>query len=288
MAKFVAALLAGASAQTLMNCNPDGPAKITTLEMVPDPPKPGQPVEVHFKANFPTSGNHLRVTVDVSAGPIDIKAMTFDMNFTQKVGKPDQDVAVTIGPFTWPNLVIPLIPKVRGKVKVADIDSPEDSPVCIEYVIKIEHNPDLPTSGFGADPPVTSCLKPGEQPHFEVIDADMDPPFPKKGSTVHMHFSGLLDEDLHEAFADINIDISVVKIPLQLPIKFSPSFGTLVPEALSSGVEAHLGPFGLVYVPLIPNVKGTVRVSDKFDGTGETIQCVNFNMPIASENTIAV
>jgi hypothetical protein len=288
MAKFVVALLGSASAQTLTNCNPDGPAKISTLQILPDPPQPGQPAEIHFGATFPTSGNHLRAVIDVSAGPIDIKAMTFDLNVTQKVGKPNQGIAVTIGPFTWPNLKIPLIPKVRGKVKVGDIDSPEDSPVCIEYAIKIEHNPDLPLSGFGAEPPVSSCVTPEEEPHLKIVEADIDPPFPKKGDTVHMHFDGALDEDIQEAFADINLDISVVKIPLQLPIKISPSIGALIPDALSSGIEMNIGPFGLVPVPLIPNAKGSVRVSDKADGTGETIQCINFNMPVASESAFVV
>lgn len=282
MAKFVAALFAGASGQTLTNCNPDGPAKITTFEILPDPPKPGQDAEVHFAANFPTSGNHLRVVVDVQAGPIDIQAMTFDLNVTQPVGKANQDIAVQIGPFTWPNLNIPLIPKVRGQVKVSDIDSPEDSPVCIQYAIKIEH-PAFPTTGFGA-PPVTSCLKDGEVPHLKVAEADMDPPAPKKGDTVHAHFNGaVLDEDITEVVADIDVDISVVRIPLSLPITFYPSLGTLVPDVLKSGMEMNIGPFGLVDVPLIPNAKGSVRLTDKADGSGEVVQCINFNMPVMED-----
>jgi len=283
MAKFVAAIVGSVSAQTLANCNPDGPAKITTLEIVPDPPKPGQQAEVHFGASFPTSGNHLRVVVDVQAGPIDIQAMTFDLNVTQEVGKANQDVAVQIGPFTWPNVNIPLIPKVKGKVKVSDIDSPEDSPVCIEYAIKLEHDPEFPTSGFG-DPPITTCLKDGEVPHLKVQEADLQPPAPKKGDTVHAHFSGAtMDEDITEAVADIDVDISIVRIPLSLPIRISPSIGSLIPDILKSGIEMNIGPFGLVDVPLIPNVKGSVRVTDKADGTGEVIQCANFNMPVMSD-----
>lgn len=287
MARFVAAaLFAGASAQTLTNCNPDGPAQISTLEILPDPPKPGQPAEVHFAANFPTSGNHLRVVVDVQAGPIDIQAMTFDLNVTQQVGKPNQGVAVQIGPFTWPNINIPLIPRVKGKVKVSDIDSPEDSPVCIEYAIKIEHDPTFPTTGFG-EPPFSTCLKDGEVPHMTVAEADLDPPQPKKGDTVHAHFSGaVLDEDVTEAVADIDVDISVVRIPLSLPIRISPSLGELIPDVLKSGIEMNIGPFGLVDVPLIPNVKGNVRITDKADGTGDVLQCINFNMPVMDTMTV--
>lgn len=287
MAKFViAALLVGTSAQTLTNCNPDSPAKITTMEIVPDPPKPGQDAEIHFGANFPTSGNHLRVVVDVQAGPIDIQAMTFDLNVTKKVGQPNQDVAVQIGPFKWPNLNIPLIPKVRGQVKVSDIDSPEDSPVCIAYAIKVEHDPAFPTSGYG-DAPISTCLKDGEVPHLKVKEADLQPPNPVKGDTVHAHFAGaLLDEDITEVTADIDVDISIVRIPLSLPIKFYPSLGSLVPDVLSAGMEMNIGPFGLVDVPLIPNAKGSVRITDKADGTGDVVQCANFNMPVMDTMTV--
>merc|ERR1712014_294342 len=103
------------------------------------------------------------------------------MNFTQPVRMSDQDVSVTVGPFQWPNLNIPLIPKVRGKVKVEDIESPVKSPICIEYAIKILHDPNLPTIG---DAPISNCVDPSEEPHFEFIDADLNPPSPKKGDRV--------------------------------------------------------------------------------------------------------
>merc|ERR1712093_119585 len=101
---------------------------------------------------------------------------------------------------------------------------------------------------------------------------DVNPAQPKKGEDVTITFTGDLDETITSGVVELDINLVIVNLSMKIPFK---SLSQGVPA--TSGIKAVIGPFTLPNIPLIPNVKGTVKVSEQ---NGEEVTCTNFNMPI--------
>lgn len=252
--------------------------------MVPDPPVPGQDVVFHVESVFPnTTIQNVDVNVNVDAGPIHIEQMSIPIRLAAPLGAPSTPLTVDVGPFQWPTVSIPAIPFIHGKVQLVDPDHPWVN-ACIDYRLKSEslYLPDgvRPTL---QDVPFHDCSDPTEPEHLNFFEVETTPEVPKKGDDLIMKFSGVMDEDVTEMLVSTTFDISIIQMSANVGVKVSPSLGTVAPQLMEDGVEATVGPMKLVDVPLIPNVKAIIHLTDKADGTGETIMCLNMNMPIMGE-----
>merc|ERR1712048_100832 len=177
-----------------------------------------------------------------SAGPIKIPQMKIPFDITPVIPH-GGEVNFQVGPFQYPDLSVPLLSSITSHME----------------------------AHAKAAPPIVSCS--GSDAHFKNAVIDVSPAQPKKGSDVTITFSGDLDEAV--SAGEIELDINLVITTLSLKIPFT-NLGTATPA--TSGIKAVIGPFTLPDIPLIPNVKGTVKVSEQ---NGEEVLCENFNMPIA-------
>jgi len=104
------------------------------------------------------------------------------------------------------------------------------------------------------------------------LDIEFSPPQPKKGDAITVTFSGDLDEGITGGEVDFDVNFVLASLSMKIPFKQ----GSTTPA--TSGIKAVIGPFTLPDIPLIPNVKGTVKVSEQ---NGEEVLCANFNLPVA-------
>lgn len=291
MMKLCSLMFLGASAQTFTNCNTDETVPVVTnFSMVPDPPVPGQDVFFHVETVYPnTTIQNLNIIVDVDAGPIQFEKMSIPVTLAAPLGAPNTPLTVDVGPFQWPTVHIPLIPFIHGKVQMVDSDHPWVN-ACIEYRLKKEclHAPAgqhkiLQESLQNSPAGFRDCSDPAQPVHLNNFEVQTTPEVPKKGRDLSMKFSGVLDEEVTEMMVSTEFDISIVKMSGNVPVKISPGIGSLAPQIMEDGVEATVGPWKLPFVPLIPNVKGNIHLTDKADGTGETIMCLDLNLPIMGE-----
>merc|ERR1712032_1541610 len=132
-----------------------------------------------------------------------------------------------------------------------------------------------PASDFTADPFV-DCA--GTEAHVKNKGLDVEPPTLKKGVPFTVRGSGDLDEDLASGVADINVDLSLFKLAMSIPFSSSE-------PAKASHADVTVGPITMPNIPLIPNAKGSIKVSDE---KSEEVICYNFNVPVAAADAVAV
>merc|ERR1739849_46211 len=98
-----------------------------------------------------------------------------------------------------------------------------------------------------------------------------------KGVPFTVRGSGDLDEDISSGTADINVDLSLFKLAMSVP------FSSTNPSK-AGHADVPVGPITMPKIPLIPDAKGSIKVSDE---KSEEVICYNFNVPVM-EDAIAV
>merc|ERR1712093_225412 len=88
-------------------------------------------------------------TISVKAGPIDFPLTVPFTNNAPGAFVADTKQTITVGPFTYPNIAVPLIKTAKGSVKIADQDGEEVS--CISFELPA-YSSTAPTSKLGDDP----------------------------------------------------------------------------------------------------------------------------------------
>merc|ERR1712183_682184 len=102
-----------------------------------------------------------------------------------------EDSTITIGPFKYPNLKVPLIKTTNGKVEVVDQDGEQVS--CASFNLPA-YSETAPVSGFTVgDAPFVDCSS--ASAHVGNKQLDVEPPAIQKGVPFTVHGSGDLDED---------------------------------------------------------------------------------------------
>merc|ERR1712098_211536 len=151
-------------------------------------------------------------------------------------------------------------------------DEADEMVMCVDTTLPAAQEAKSLRAPVKATPPIVSCS--GADAHFKNAVIDVSPAQPKKGDAVTITFSGDLDEAVSAGEVELSIDLVIASLSMKIPFK---NLGTQTIPA-TSGIKAVIGPFTLPNIPLVPNVKGTVKVSEQ---NGEELMCSNFNMPIA-------
>lgn len=270
MFRVAAVSAAGAVAQSFISCNTDD-AHMKNFEITvsPDPPVLGEDVTIVVKGALDKQITAGSATVSIKAGPINFP---LTVPFTRNAVDPGAFVAgvdstMTLGPFKYPNIKVPLIKTTNGKVEVVDQDGEQVG--CASFSLPA-YSAEAPASDLG-DAPFVDCSSAGA--HVGNVVLDVEPPTIKKGVPFTVQGSGDLDEDLTSGVADINVDVSLFKLGLTVP------FSTSNP-ANAGHADWTVGPIKMPSIPLIPNAKGSFKISDD---KSEEVICYNFNVPIATD-----
>lgn len=208
-------------------------------------------------------------TISIKAGPINFPVtVPYTNNAPGSTFVAGVEQTITIGPFVYPNLKVPLIKTVKGKVEMKDQDGEEVS--CISFALPA-YSATAPTAEVGAvTDPFTDCSSDGA--HVENRKLDVEPATIKKGTPFTVRGSGDLDEDIASGVADVSVDLSLFKLDLSIPFSMDP------PIQGGGHSDITVGPITLPNIPLIPNAKGSFKVSD---ANSEEVICYNFNLPVA-------
>jgi len=261
-------LVAGATAGSINNCA-DSTAHMKSFEATisPDPPVKGQDVTMTFKGAMDEDTDSGTLIVDVSAGPISIPSMKIPYSISPTVPH-GGEVNLQVGPFEYPSISVPLISSIKSHMEMHDAN--DEMVMCVDTTLPAAQEAAFLQAPVKGTPPFTPCT--GSSPHFKNAVIDVNPAQPQKGKDVTMTFTGDLDESISSGV--VELDINLVIFTLSLKIPFQMGHGV----SATDGIKAVIGPFTLPNIPLIPNVKGTVKVSEQ---NGEEVTCTNFNMPIA-------
>jgi len=266
------AFVVGASAQSMKDCGQSSDHwKFSELSITPDPPVAGQNVTMVIAGQLDEDIPSGTVSVSVKAGPISIPAS--DIPFAISPTSHGTPVKVTFGPFLYPNVKIPLIKTVQTHVLIKDANG--DQVACVQT--------NFPSYSTGAEEatlrtdPIANCGKASD--HLKNLQITLDPPAPAKGKNLTVTTSGDTDEDISSGVASVSINLVIAKIELDIPFSISPA----VPKV--TGMKATVGPMLLPKIPLIPNVQGSIKVTEQ---KGEEVTCLNFNLPVEEESTVVV
>merc|ERR1712032_1813931 len=99
-----------------------------------------------------------------------------------------ESTTLTIGPFKYPNLKVPLITTANGKVEIVDQDSEQVS--CASFNLPT-YSATVPASGL-TDSPFVDCSS--ASAHIGNKQLDVEPPTLQKGVPFTVRGSGDLDE----------------------------------------------------------------------------------------------
>lgn len=261
----------GAAAQSLTNCaGASAHFQNMVVTASPDPPVNGQDLTIQFSGTFDKEVNHGAMVFSVKAGPINLKAVNMPFNFSPGIGKAGENFTATVGPFKYPSLKVPLFNHFSGKIEMTQDDGEEW--LCIAYDLPTLPAPDHVEPEL--EDTFVDCSDPTKAVHFENFEITTDPATPKKGDDMTVTIKGDLDEDLDSINLDFQLDLSILKFELNIPITFSPAVKA------TTGITSIVGPVNLQKIPLIPDAKGSCVLSDK---NGDTISCVNYNIPVMGE-----
>jgi hypothetical protein len=235
----------------------------------PDPPVKGQDVTMTFKGSMDEDTDKGVVVVSASAGPISIPSMKIPFEISPVIPH-GGEFNLQVGPFEYPAISVPLISTIGSHLEVHDKN--DEMVMCVDAALPAAQEATFLQSAPKATPPFESCS--GPDAHFGNAVVDVTPAQPQKGDAVTITFSGDLDEAVSAGAVELNINLVLFTLSMNIPFQ---SLGGGVPA--TSGIQAIIGPFTLPDIPLIPNVQGTVKVTEQ---NGEEVICTNFNMPIAS------
>lgn len=258
----------GVAADSFTNCaSTEAHMKNFKITASPDPPVVGENVTITVTGALDKQVTGGSAVINVKAGPINFP---LTVPFKNNAADPSKFVAgqkqtITLGPFEYPNIKVPLIKKMTGKMEVKDQDGEEVS--CVSFELPA-YSSTAPATGFGDDPFV-DCA--GADAHVKNKSLDVEPPTLKKGVPFTVRGSGDLDEDVATGVADISVDVSLFKLKGSVPFSMDPPIR-------ASHADLTVGPLTLPSIPLIPNAKGSIKVSD---ANTEEVICYNFNVPVA-------
>jgi hypothetical protein len=265
-----AALLSGAAAQSFTSCNTEAAhMKNFQITSSPDPPVLGEDVTFTITGALDKQITAGAVDINIKAGPINFPlTIPFQRNAVDPSAfVAGQDTTITLGPFTYPNIKVPLIKTTSGKFEVVDQD--EEQVSCAEFTLPA-YSETAPTSKFTAgDAPFVDFS--GASAHIGNKQLDVEPPTISKGVPFTVHGSGDLDEDITSGTADFNVDVSLFKLAMSVPFAVSS-------PAKAGHADVTIGPITMPSIPLIPNAKGSIKVAD---ANAEEVICYNFNVPVA-------
>lgn len=274
MFRLAAVSAASAAAQSFTSCNTDA-AHMKNFEITasPDPPVLGEDVTFTIKGALDKQITAGSVTISVKAGPINFPlTVPFTRNAVDTTSfVAGVDTTLTLGPFTYPNIKVPLIKKTSGKFEVVDQDGEQVS--CASFTLPA-YSASAPASDFG-DAPFVDCA--GSDAHVKNKVLDVEPPTLSKGVPFTVRGSGDLDEDIASGVADINVDVSLFKLAMSVPFSSSN-------PGKAGHADVTVGPITMPKIPLIGDAKGSIKVSDE---KSEEVICYNFNVPVM-EDAIAV
>jgi len=264
---------AGVAADSFTNCaGDDAHMKNFKITASPDPPVLGQDVTITVSGALDKQITGGSATISVKAGPI---SFPLTVPFTNNAADPSKFVAgteqtITVGPFTYPNINVPLIKNVNGKVEVQDQDGEEVS--CVSFSLP-SYSSTAPASEVG-DAPFVDCA--GSDAHVKNKVLDVEPPTIQKGVPFTVRGAGDLDEDLANVVAAVSVDLSLFSLDMSIPVSVDP-------PVKASHADLTVGPITMPSIPLIPNAKGSIKVSD---GNSEEVICYNFNVPVMDAVTV--
>jgi hypothetical protein len=261
----VVSAAAGVAADSFTNCA-SADAHLTNFEITssPDPPVPGQDVTFTVKGALDKQVTGGEATISVKAGPINFPLTVPFTNNAPGTFVAGEGGTITVGPFTYPNINVPLIKTVNGKVEVKDQDGEEVS--CVSFSLP-SYSATAPASEVG-DAPFVDCA--GSDAHVKNKVLDVEPPTIKKGVPFTVRGAGDLDEDLANVVAAVSVDLSLFSLDMSIPVSVDP-------PVKASHADLTVGPITMPSIPLIPNAKGSIKVSD---GNAEEVICYNFNVPV--------
>merc|ERR1712080_651834 len=131
MVRLVAAtLLSGAVAQSFTSCGgADAHMKNFKITSSPDPPVLGQDVTFTVTGALDKQITAGSATISVKAGPINFPlTVPFKRNSVDPSAfVAGEETTITMGPFKYPSIKVPLIPTTNGKVEVVDQDGEQVS-----------------------------------------------------------------------------------------------------------------------------------------------------------------
>jgi hypothetical protein len=261
--------IAGATAGSINNCA-DSSAHLKSFEATisPDPPVKGQDVTMTFKGSMDEDTDKGTVIISAAAGPISIPSMKipFDISPTIPHGG---EVNLQVGPFQYPDISVPLLSSITSHMEMHDKN--DEMVMCVDTTLPAAQEATFLQAPVKASPPFVSCA--GSGAHIKNGGVDVSPAQPQKGKDVTITFTGDLDETISSGVVELDINLVIFTLSMKIPFKLAEQG---VPA--TNSVKAVIGPFTLPNIPLIPNVKGSVKVSEQ---NGEEVTCTNFNMPIA-------
>jgi hypothetical protein len=269
----VVSAAAGVVADSFTNCA-SADAHMNNFKIVasPDPPVLGQDVTITLTGALDKQVTAGSATISVKAGPIDFP---LTVPFKNNAADPSKFVAgqeqtITLGPFTYPNIAVPLIKTMKGKVEVQDQDGEEV--LCVSFELPAYSDAAHATE-LRADPFI-DCA--GSDAHVKNKKLDVEPPTIKKGVPFTVHGSGDLDEDIASGVADLSVDGRLFKLDMSIPFSMDPPIK-------ADHADVTVGPITMPSIPLVPSAKGSIKVRD---ANSEEVICYNFNVPVAE--TVAV
>jgi len=265
MFRLGASFATGVAAGSITSCAYDT-AHLQNMQVTisPDPPVPGSEVTMTMEGTLDKTIQSGSISISVKAGIIKFPLTVPFASNAAALGSPDTPMKIVVGPFTYPNINVPLIRTATGKVEIVDENAEQVS--CMEFT--------LPT--YSATAPVTTpdrldvdCTDSSSW-HFKDLVVDVEPPTIKKGVPFTVNTKGSTDEEISAGHVELNVDLSLFKLGMTMPFSISPATPAL------SG-DLTVGPITMPSIPLIPNAKGSIKLAEQ---NAETLACFNFNLPI--------
>merc|ERR1711976_222874 len=233
------------------------------LSISPDPPTLGGDTTIVIEGYVNKGLSGGVANIDVAAGPIKISSLSIPFSSNGVSGT--NHIKATLGPFKYPDINVPLIKTVTMHTEIKDQDG--EQVTCLDSKL-----PAFSSGKPGLESPIEDCSD--STYHAKIAHLETDPATPVKGQPLTITAGGSTDKAVTAGVADVNINLSLFKLGLSVPFAVEPGFGVI------SDAEITVGPFTLPKIPLIPNVKGAIKVVDQ---DSEPLSCINLDLPVMNE-----
>jgi hypothetical protein len=268
MSRLAFAVVGGVAAQSFTSCNTDG-AHLTNMVVTvsPDPPVVGQEVTFTIEGTLDKTIQSGSASISVKAGPITFPLTVPFQSNADPIGSPNTPMKAVLGPFTYPNLNVPLIKTTTGKIEIVDENAEQVS--CMEFSLPAYSATAPPSPQF-----LDIDCSDSSSWHMKNLQFDVEPPTIQKGVPFTVNTKGDTDEEISSGKAAVNVDLSLFKLGLEIPFSISPSTPAI------TGGDMTIGPLTMPKIPLIPDAKGSIKLSEQ---NAETLACFNFDLPVMAE-----
>merc|ERR1712080_651576 len=105
------------------------------------------------------------------------------------------------------------------------------------------------------------------------------PPEISEGTPFTVNVKADLDEDITGGNLDFSVNLSLFSLSIKSAFSMSPALPA------TKGLDITIGTIKLASIPLIPNAKGSVKITEQ---NGEELTCANFNVPIFAGEAVSV